>query len=105
MKPVLVFYINVGNIASYEVLSYIDLVKNSVSHIKGYEMIFIPVRKRDSEVQCLNSIALSSGDENKKEVKHSIKSLLYNANKMLESIPYISKSVLMVEKKEFKLIK
>jgi hypothetical protein len=101
MKPVLVFYINVGNMDNIDIVSYIDLVKNSVSHIKGYEKMFIPVRNRDSEVQCLNPYYLDQKEEVRK-MKHTLKELGFNTNKLLDSMPYLSRKILMIEKKQFK---
>ena len=101
MKPILVFYINVGNLDQLDVVSYIDLVKNSISHIKGYEQIFIPVRNKDSEVQCLNPYYLDNKKEVKK-MKHTLKELAFNTNKLLDSMPYLSRKMLMIEKKQFK---
>jgi hypothetical protein len=101
MKPVLVFYINVGNMDIIDVVSYIELVKNSTGHIKGYEQIFIPVRNRDSEVQCLNPYYLDKKEEIRK-MKHTLKELGFNTNKLLDSMPYLSRKILMIEKKQFK---
>jgi hypothetical protein len=101
MKPILVFYINVGNFDQLDVVSYIDLIKNTTSHIKGYEQIFIPVRNRDSEVQCLNPYVLHNKEDVKK-MKHTLKEIGFNTNKILDSMPYLSRKMLMIEKKPYK---
>jgi hypothetical protein len=101
MKPILVFYINVGNLDNYNVVSCIDSVKNSLTHIKGYEQIFVPIRNRDSEVQCLNPYILDN-KESVERMKHTLKELAFNTNELLHSMPYLSKKILMIEKKQFK---
>ncbi len=101
MKPILVFYINVGNLDQLDVAAYLDLVKNTTSHIKGYEQIFIPVRNKDSEVQCLNPYVLNNKKDIKK-MKHTLKEMGFNTNKILDSMPYLSRKMLMIEKKTYK---
>lgn len=101
MKPLLVFYINIGNMDNYEVVNYIDLVKNSTSHIKGYEQIFIPVKNRDSEVQCLNPYYFDDKKEIKK-MKHTLKELKFNIDNLIDLIPYTSRKMIILEKKIYK---
>jgi hypothetical protein len=101
MKPILVFYLNVGQMDNIDVVSYIDLVKSNIGHIKGYEQLFIPVREKESEVQCLNPYILDNKKEIKK-MKHTLREIDFNTNKIIDSMPYLSKKILMIEKKQFK---
>ena len=84
-----------------EVAPYMNLVKNTISSIKGYEQIFIPVRNKESEVQCLNPYVLNNKEEIKK-MKHTLKEVDFNTNKILDSIPYLSRRMLMIEKNTYK---
>lgn len=54
-KLILVFYINIGNIAQSEVDSY---MKNTINSMAGEEdknliKYFVPIRNGDSKVECI----------------------------------------------------
>lgn len=75
-KTILVFYIDIGNLAPEDVARYMDRVKASVKFSDEDESktikIFIPIRDKSSYVECLNvlnsNIVVSTEEEKEKMV-------------------------------------
>ena len=99
MKPVLVHYINVGNLDEADVQGYIGSIADSCkdSYKGEYHALFIPVRGQETKVECLNPIALDKGEERDKII-NNINNLKFNVGEMIRKAPYMSKNILLIER-------
>lgn len=97
MKPVLVHYINIGNIDNLEVAEYINKIKDICTYDGEYHSIFIPVRDRETQVDCLNPVVLKNL-EGKEVFINKLNYLKHRTEEMIKNFPFINRNILLVEK-------
>lgn len=103
IKPILVFYVNVGNLSEIDVYEYVQIVKESITDelSDDYYKMVIPVRgEQETRVDCLNPNFMIIGDsENEyKEMKSSMKRIIFESDQLLKRMPHLSRNLLLIEK-------
>ena len=97
MKPIIVHYINIGNLDNVEVSEYINNIKQTFTYNEEYHSIFIPIINKETYIDCLNPIVLPE-EEREKYIK-KIENLKKNVEEMLKEFPFLNKNELLIEKK------
>ncbi len=97
MKPVIVHYINVGNIELIEVSSYMDRVRDMCTYDGEYHSIFIPVTERETQIDCLNPISIKGLDD-KQVFINKLNYLKHRTDEIIKKLPFTNTNILLVEK-------
>ena len=97
MKPVIVHYINVGNIELLEVSLYMEKVKNMCTYDGEYHSIFIPVRDRETQIECLNPTSIKEL-EGKQVFINKLKYLQHRTDEIIKKFPFTNTNILLIEK-------
>ena len=99
MKPVLVHYINVGNLDHMDIRAYIEQIKNECNYDGEYHAVFIPVRGQDTKIECLNPIIFEDSRE-KRNFVNRLNGMTYKVDELINKIPYMSRNILLIERLE-----
>lgn len=77
MKPILVFYLNVGNLSPEEVEKFMERNKEKVSFSDRADCVFIPIRDGETKVECVypQYIAEESKIEETKKILKNIENI------------------------------
>ena len=97
MKPVIVHYINIGNIDVIDVSSYMDRVRGMCTYDGEYHSIFIPVRDRETQIEFLNPTSIKEMD-GKQVFINKLNYLQHRTDEIIKKFPFTNKNVLLVEK-------
>jgi hypothetical protein len=97
MKPVLVHYINIGNLDPMDIRNFMETLKDEINYNDEYHSVFLPVRNQDSKVECLNPIFFEEGKE-KRILKNRLNGISYKMNELIDRMPYINKNLLLTER-------
>lgn len=97
MKPVIVHYINIGNIDVIDVSSYMDRVRGMCTYDGEYHSIFIPVRDRETQIECLNPTSIKEMD-GKQVFINKLNYLQHRTDEIIKKFPFTNKNMLLVEK-------
>tara|TARA_R110000772_G_scaffold154486_1_gene265489 strand:- start:2001 stop:2297 length:297 start_codon:yes stop_codon:yes gene_type:complete len=98
MKPVIVHYINVGNIELSEVASYVYKVKDMCTYDGEYHSVFIPVRDRETQIECLNPTSIKELDD-KQVFINKLNYLKHRTEEIIAKFPFTNNNILLIEKK------
>ncbi len=97
MKPVIVHYINVGNIELSEVASYVYKVKDMCTYDGEYHSVFIPVRDRETQIECLNPTSIKELDD-KQVFINKLNYLKHRTEEIIAKFPFTNNNILLIEK-------
>ena len=98
MKPVIVHYINVGNIELSEVASYVYKVKDMCTYDGEYHSVFIPVRDRETQIECLNPTSIKELDD-KQVFINKLNYLKHRTEEIIAKFPFTNNNILLIERK------
>ena len=97
MKPIIVHYINIGNLDPLDVRPYIEDVRRMCTYDGEYHAIFIPVKDRETKIDCLNPVVLKNV-EGKEVFINKLNYLKYRTEEIIEKFPFTNNNILLVEK-------
>ena len=97
MKPVLVHYINIGNLDNLEVSDYIERIKMTLTYDYEYHCIFLPVREQSTRIEILNPQIINEKDEKNKFISN-LNNLKKQTEDMMKNFPFLNKKLLLIEK-------
>ena len=97
MKPVIVHYINVGNIELLEVASYMHKVKDMCTYDGEYHSVFIPVTDRETQIECLNPTSIKELD-GKQVFINKLNYLKHRTEEIIAKFPFTNTNMLLIEK-------
>jgi hypothetical protein len=98
-KPVIVFYIYVGNLDERDVAIYVETVKESTIYLENdYHRIVIPTREGETKVEMLSPNIITLNDKVIQKLKQSSKKLIFETEQLLDRMPFLSKQILLIEK-------
>lgn len=97
MKPIIVHYINIRNLDNLEVSEYINNIKQTLKYNEEYHSIFIPIRDKETYIDCLNPVVLL--EEERENYIKKIENLKKNVEEMLKEFPFLNKNELLIERK------
>lgn len=97
MKPVIVHYINIGNIELVEVSPYMDRVRGMCTYDGEYHSIFIPVKDRETQIECLNPTSIKELD-GKQVFINKLNYLKHRTDEIIKKFPFTNTNILLIEK-------
>ena len=98
MKPVIVHYINIGNVDTRDVSPYINRVKDMCTYDGEYHSIFIPVRDRETQIECLNPTSIKELDD-KQVFINKLNYLKHRTEEIIAKFPFTNNNMLLIERK------
>ncbi len=99
-KPIIVFYINVGNIDELDIALYMDAIRESTSIIEDdYHRLMIPVRgDSKTKIELLSTNIIVSDNKEINKLLQKNKRLVFETEQLLKRMPSLSKNILLIEK-------
>jgi hypothetical protein len=98
-KPVIVFYVNVGNLSEQDVHQYLEMVRENVGDFNGeYHKLVIPVRDQETRVDLLTPNLIYAEKEDLEKFKQASNRLFFETEQLLKRMPYLSRNILLIEK-------
>jgi len=97
MKPVIVHYINVGNIEFIDVSPYMDRVRRMCTYDGEYHSIFVPVKDRETQIECLNPTSIKELDGRQVFI-NKLNYLKHRTDEIIKKFPFTNTNILLIEK-------
>jgi hypothetical protein len=98
-RPVLVFYLEIGNLPPEDVATYFEMVSDRIGNFDNeYHKIIIPTKTGESRVDLLSPNLVYSDEKDIKKFKTSSKRLIKETEQLLRRMPYLSRNILLIEK-------
>jgi hypothetical protein len=97
MKPVLVHYVNVGNLDHTEISGYMQQIMQLCTYDGEYHTVFLPVRNQETKIDCLNPVHIKECDGKEKFI-NKLNYLKHRTKEIVDKLPYTNKNILLVEK-------
>ena len=102
MKPIIVHYINVGNLDNGDIRQYIGRIRDMCTYDGEYHCIFMPVTDRETKIDCLNPVT-SREVHGKKVFLDKLNYLKHRVEEIVQKFPFTNRNILLIEKYENKM--
>ena len=83
-KLFLVVYLNISGIPDVDVTDYLNQFGTSFSYDESVEMLLVPVKNKETRVECINPVLLT--EEQYTEVEKKIESLIQEVSDALKNL-------------------
>ena len=97
MKPVLVHYINVGNLDHQDTYQYIQEIISLCTYDGEYHSVFLPVKDQETRIDCLNPVHIKECDGKEKFIS-KLNYLKHRTKEIVDKFPYTNRNILLIEK-------